>query len=93
MLTGNEKVDALKRLRRVEGQIAAIHRMVEEEVYCVDVLNQVSAVQGALNGVARKLIANHMNTCVKKALQKGTAAEREAKVEDLLTIFHRYGKL
>jgi len=63
--------DLITRLNRIEGQIRGIKKMVEEERYCVDILNQVSAVQAALNGFSRELLANHIHSCVVEDIRAG----------------------
>lgn len=66
-----ETKDLITRLNRIEGQIRGIKTMVEEERYCVDILNQVSAVQAALNGFNKVLLANHIHTCVVEDIRAG----------------------
>ncbi len=66
-----DKQDVLKRLRRVEGQIRGLQRMVEEDTYCIDVLTQVSAATKALQSVALVLMQDHLGHCVSEALQEG----------------------
>jgi DNA-binding FrmR family transcriptional regulator len=61
----------LKRLRRIEGQVRGIARMVDEDVYCIDVLTQVSAVTRALQAVALGLLEDHLGQCVTEAVRKG----------------------
>ena len=61
----------LKRLRRIEGQVRGLQRMVEEDVYCIDVLTQVSAVTRALQAVALGLLEDHLGACVSDAVRKG----------------------
>ena len=70
-----EEKDLLRRLNRVEGQVRGIKAMVEDERYCVDILTQVSAVQAALNGFARVLLANHIKTCVVDDIAAGNSDE------------------
>ena len=65
------KDDLLKRLRRIEGQVRGLHRMVEEDSYCIDVLTQVSAATKALQGVAVGLLEEHIEHCVTDAAAKG----------------------
>jgi DNA-binding FrmR family transcriptional regulator len=62
----NDKNALLKRLRRIEGQVRGLQRMVEEERYCIDVVTQVSAVTAALDGVAVKLLEDHVAHCVRE---------------------------
>lgn len=66
-----ETKDLITRLNRIEGQVRGIKNMVEEERYCVDILNQVSAVQAALNSFNKELLANHIHTCVVDDIRKG----------------------
>lgn len=66
-----ETKDLITRLNRIEGQIRGIKNMVDEERYCVDILNQVSAVQAALNSFSKSLLANHIHTCVVDDIQAG----------------------
>jgi CsoR family transcriptional regulator, copper-sensing transcriptional repressor len=61
----------LKRLRRIEGQVRGLQRMVEEDVYCIDVLTQVSAVTRALQAVALGLLEDHLGHCVTEAIGQG----------------------
>jgi len=65
------KEDHLKRLRRIEGQVRGIARMVEEDTYCIDVLTQVSAATKALQSVALNLLDEHMSHCVVEAARQG----------------------
>jgi DNA-binding FrmR family transcriptional regulator len=67
----DNKGDLLKRLRRVEGQIRGLHRMVEEDAYCIDVLTQVSAATRALQSVAVGLLDEHLRHCVTDAVASG----------------------
>jgi DNA-binding FrmR family transcriptional regulator len=71
----------LRRLRRIEGQARGIHRMVEEEQYCIDILTQISAMTKALQSVALGLLEDHMNHCVVAAAQVGGAEAEEKMAE------------
>lgn len=59
------------RLNRIEGQVKAIQRMIDEDVYCDDVLNQISSAKSALNGVGKTLLEAHMKSCVAEQLREG----------------------
>ena len=61
----------LRRLRRIEGQVRGLQRMVEDDVYCIDVLTQVSAVTRALQAVALRLLEDHLGHCVTEAIEQG----------------------
>ena len=71
----------LKRLRRIEGQVRGLQRMVDEDVYCIDVLTQVSAVTRALQAVALGLLEDHLGHCVAQAIEQG-GPEAEQKVRE-----------
>lgn len=75
------KADHLKRLRRVEGQVRGLQRMVENETYCIDVLTQISAATRALEAVAIGLLDEHLSHCVTHAIQEG-GAEADAKIKE-----------
>lgn len=75
------KSDYLKRLRRIEGQVRGIAKMVDEDQYCIDVLTQVSAVTKALQSVALRLLEEHLGSCVVDAARAG-GPEADAKVRE-----------
>jgi len=81
------------RLNRIEGQVGAIKRMLEEGAYCVDLLHQIAAVQAALGKVGSIILEDHMQGCVTEAFESGNKRERQRKVEELIEIFHRYGRV
>jgi len=81
--------DANARLKRIAGQVTGIQRMLAEDRYCVDVLLQIAAIQGALGEVGRVVLANHVQTCLADALKSGNTKERKAKVDELMDIFSR----
>ncbi len=72
------------RLRRIEGQVRGLQRMVEEERYCAEVITQVASVQEALRSTARSLLQNHLRHCATAALRSGDPAQAEAMYEELL---------
>ncbi|WP_241154316.1 metal-sensitive transcriptional regulator [Staphylospora marina] len=65
------KTNLITRLNRIEGQIRGVKKMIENDTYCDDVLNQIAAVQAALNGVGKMLLENHLKSCVVERLQEG----------------------
>jgi DNA-binding FrmR family transcriptional regulator len=78
------------RLRRIEGQIRGLQKMVEEDRYCADIITQVASVQEALRGVARNLMKNHLNHCAAKALRSGKKEETDAMYEELLELIYKH---
>jgi CsoR family transcriptional regulator, copper-sensing transcriptional repressor len=65
------KNDLISRLNRIEGQIRGIKGLIEKDTYCDDVLNQIAAIQAALNSVGKLLLEHHLNTCVTERIQEG----------------------
>ena len=66
-----EKASLTTRLSRIEGQVRGIKKMVDEDRYCVDILTQISAIQAALNGFNKELLARHIHTCVADGIREG----------------------
>lgn len=91
MLNEETKLKARGRLRRIEGQVQGLQRMIESDAYCVDILLQISAVQGALEQVQKLLLGRHVESCVADALRSGSKSERQQKVDELLDVFSRFG--
>jgi CsoR family transcriptional regulator, copper-sensing transcriptional repressor len=81
-----DKAAYLKRLRRIEGQVRGLQRMIEEDTYCIDVLTQISAATRALQGVALGLMEDHLRHCVADAVADGgdEAEERLAEANDAI---------
>jgi len=89
-MDADTKLKALGRLRRIEGQVQGIQRMLEEDKYCVDILLQLAAVQGAVEQVQKLLLGEHIESCVAEAIRSGNARDRQKKVEELLDVFSRF---
>lgn len=83
--------DQLKRLKRIEGQVRGIARMIEEERPCVDVLTQIRAVHAALRKVESQQMSNHIEECVLEAVGSGADHEREKKLAELVAALERFG--
>lgn len=82
----------MRRLRRIEGQIRGIQRMVSEDRYCADILVQISSVQEALRAVGRALMRNHLRHCATEAIRKGTKAQAESMYDELLTLIYTHAR-
>lgn len=85
------KAANLVRLRRAEGQVRGIIRMIEEDRYCADIITQVTAVRASLHAVAQGLLQNHLRHCAQAALRKGPD-EAEAMTAELLALLARMAK-
>jgi CsoR family transcriptional regulator, copper-sensing transcriptional repressor len=84
------KAKTLGRLRRIEGQVQGIQRMVEEDKYCLDILLQLAAVQGAVGQVQKLLLGQHLESCVVDAVRSGNARDRQKKMDELLEVLSRF---
>ncbi len=80
--------DIQARLRRIEGQIRGLQRMIDEDRYCIDVLTQISSANKALQSVATGLLDDHVRHCVRDAIGKGEGAADE-KIDEALEVIHR----
>ena len=83
------KTQALKRLKRLEGQVRGISRMIEEDRYCIDILTQTAAVRAALKGVERLLIENHTHFCIEDAVQSGDPEQQRQKFLELIDLIDK----
>ncbi len=82
------KTANLKRLRRIEGQVRGLQRMVEEERYCADIVTQLSSVQEALRAVGRELMRNHLKHCAASAIRSDDTAA-EAMYDELIDLMYK----
>jgi len=81
----------VKRLRRIEGQVRGLQKMVEEERYCADVMTQISSVQEALRSVGRELMRNHLKHCASTAIRAGDA-DAEAMYDELVDLMYKHSR-
>jgi DNA-binding FrmR family transcriptional regulator len=82
----------LKRLRRIEGQVRGLQKMVEEDRYCPDILTQISSVQEALRSVGRELMRNHLKHCATQAIRSGDGNAAEATYDELIEMIYRHSR-
>jgi len=80
----------IKRLRRIEGQVRGLQRMVEDERYCAEIMTQIASAQQALRAVGRELMRNHLKHCATHALQSEDPEEAEAMYDELLELMYRH---
>ena len=83
-----DKKKVQDRLRRIEGQVRGVQRMVDEEVYCVEILTQLSSIVSASEKVALMLLKDHVEHCVKGSIEKGEGADE--KIEELTAAVERF---
>lgn len=85
-----EKADSqkiLRRLKSIEGHVRGVARMVEEGAYCIDTVNQISAVEKALRKVSSLVLENHLHSCVTTAIRGDDARQRERVLGEILAVF------
>ncbi len=85
----SERDELLTRLRRVEGQVRGVAKMVEQDKYCVDILNQIAAINAALDRVGVRLLSDHIRGCVTEAV---SAEDKAEKVDELVGVVQRFMK-
>jgi len=85
-------VDVINRLKSVEGHIRGIERMVEQDVYCIDIIRQVQAVQASLNKVSGIVLENHLNSCLISAVRGDDPTEKERVLREISEVFDAANK-
>jgi len=83
------KAPCLKRLKRIEGQVRGLARMVEEDRYCIDVVTQIAAVRAALRRVEEEVLRDHVAHCVEHAVASGSKTEQRRKIAELMDVIAR----
>jgi len=81
--------ETINRLRRLEGQVRGIIKMIEEDRYCIDVLHQMQAVKSALARAESEILKDHANSCVAEAIEAGDAEAQREKVSELIDLFDK----
>ncbi|MHC4323466.1 MAG: metal-sensitive transcriptional regulator [Planctomycetota bacterium] len=81
--------DNVVALRRIEGQVRGIQRMIEDREYCIDILNQIHAVKGALSSVEEKILQKHFRSCVTAAIMGSSEKEKQKKLDEILKLINR----
>ena len=89
MATNPDHSDTLSALRRIEGQVRGVQRMVDEKKYCVDILNQIAAVKGALGTVEKNILERHFQHCVKTAMNSQSEADTSEKISEIMDLINK----
>ena len=87
------KAETLRRLRTVEGHIHGVTRMVEEDAYCIDAIDQIQAIQAALNKIKGQILEGHLHSCVITAVRGDNLAERERVLNEIADVFQKATKV
>lgn len=88
-----QNTDSLRRLKTIEGHLRGVIRMVEEDAYCIDIIRQIQAVEGALNKVSARILEDHLNSCVITAVQGDDQSERERVLKEITEVFEMSTKV
>jgi DNA-binding FrmR family transcriptional regulator len=88
-MQANAKASVTKRLKRIEGQVRGLVRMVEDDRYCIDIVTQLSAARAALRRAEEEILADHVAHCVERAIASGNKAEQRNKVSELIEVLSR----
>src|SRR6266571_2697784 len=83
------KAPCLKRLKRIEGQVRGLSRMVEQDRYCIDIVTQIAAVRAALRRLEEEILRDHVGHCVEHAIASGSKIEQRRKIEELMEVVGR----
>jgi DNA-binding FrmR family transcriptional regulator len=83
------KVEAMKRLNRIEGQVRGLCRMVEDDRYCIDIVTQIAATRAALRRLEEQILKDHVGHCVEHAIASGNKADQRRKIEELMAVVSR----
>ena len=92
VLNERQKRSVANRLRRIAGQIDGVRKMVDQDRYCVDILNQTAAITAALRVVEQMIMENHLNTCVAEAMRSNGQDEQREKTAEIMQIIGKYRK-
>jgi DNA-binding FrmR family transcriptional regulator len=87
----SDKARHITRLRRIEGQVRGLQKMVEEDRYCADIMTQIASVHEALRGVSRELMRNHLKHCATSAIRSGEA-KADAMYDELIELIYRQAR-
>jgi len=84
--------EEIVRLRRIEGQIRGIQKMIEEKRYCIDILTQISSIVGAIMRVEENILQRHLRGCVRGSFTKGNKEDKERKIEEVIQVLQKFRK-
>lgn len=89
MISQGTKTETLARLKKVEGQVRGIQKMIEDRRYCIDVVMQLAAAESALHRISEIILKNHLETCVLTAFRSDNEGDRQEKVDELMRVYSK----
>lgn len=85
-------IEEVNRLRKIEGQIRGIQKMIEDKRYCIDILTQISSIVGAIKQVENNILQRHLKNCVYETLKRANRQEKEKKIEEIIEVLRKFRK-
>ena len=89
---GTGHTEETMRLRRIEGQVRGIQKMIEDRRYCVDIITQLQSISSAITRVQENILKRHLEHCVTEAIRSGREEDKQEKIEEIIDILKNYGK-
>ncbi len=90
-MTKTTHKEQIARLKRIEGQVRGVQKMIDDERYCIDILNQLQAIEAAVKGVEANILRKHLEGCVSEAFRTGSEREQDAKLDEIIRLLFRFG--
>ena len=84
--------EEIVRLKRIEGQMRGIQRMIQEKRYCIDILTQLSSIVGAIKSVEESILERHIKGCVQQSFTKGSSEDRTKKIDEIIEVLKKFRK-
>ena len=88
-----EKNNNIRRLKTIEGHVRGVQRMIDDDVYCIDVIRQINAIQAALNKISINILDSHLNSCLISAVRGDDSDERERVLKEIVDVFEAATKV
>jgi DNA-binding FrmR family transcriptional regulator len=82
----------IPRLKKIEGQLRGVQKMIDEKRYCVDILTQISSIIGAMKAVEENILERHLKGCVNHSFTRGSREDRTQKIEEIIGVLRRFRK-
>ncbi|MHC4197565.1 MAG: metal-sensitive transcriptional regulator [Planctomycetota bacterium] len=89
---GTKHTEDILRLRRIEGQVRGIQKMIDDRRYCVDIITQLQSISSAIARVQERILKRHIEHCVAEAIRSGRKEDQQEKVEEIIEVLKNYGK-
>ena len=84
--------EEILRLKKIEGQVRGVQKMIQEERYCIDILTQINSIVGALKSVEENILERHLKGCVRQSFDKGDRDDRQDKIDEVITVLKKFRK-